>query len=174
MPDRQDSNMSRFSRLALSLALACSAFALQAQEPYRPIEQRFTAEQLRATGLDQLNAEQLRALNALLRDEQTAQVSAVREETERKVQKSGSSGFFDREREPVVSRIDGEFGGWSAGTRFRLANGQTWRVLDTPDYYVPKSKATTAPAVVLAPGLLGGWYMQFEGHGPRAKVQQVD
>jgi hypothetical protein len=28
--------------------------------------------------------------------------------------------------------------------------------------------------VVLAPGLLGGWYMQFEGHGPRAKVQQVD
>jgi hypothetical protein len=166
--------MTRFSRLALPLALACCAFALQAQESYRPIEQRFTAEQLRATGLDQLSAEQLRALNALLREEQTAQVAAVREETETEVRKSRGSGFFDREREPVVSRIDGEFGGWSAGTRFQLANGQTWRVIDTPDYYVPKSKAMTAPAVVLAPGLLGGWYMQVEGHGPRAKVQQVD
>lgn len=166
--------MTRFSRIALLFALACCACALQAQEPYRPIEQRFTAEQLRATGLDRLDAGQLRQLNALLRDEQTAQAAAVREEAEQKAAKSARSGFFDRDREPVVSKIDGEFAGWSAGTRLRLANGETWRVIDTAEYYVPKSKATTAPAVVLAPGLLGGWYLQVEGHGPRAKVQRVD
>lgn len=166
--------MTRLFRLTLLLALACCASALQAQESYRPIEQRFTAEQMRATGLDQLDAEQLQRLNALLRDEQATQVATVREEAEQEAKTSAGSGFFDRDREPVLSKIDGEFAGWSAGTRFRLANGQTWRVIDTAEYYVPKSKATTAPAVVLAPGLLGGWYLQVEGHGPRAKVQRVD
>ena len=47
-------------------------------------------------------------------------------------------------------------------------------MIDTQEYYVPKSKAVAAPAVVLVPGLLGGWYLQVEGHGPRAKVQRVD
>lgn len=166
--------MTRLSRPTLLLTLVCCAFALYAQEPYRPIEQRLTAEQLHATGLDQLDAEQLRLLNTLLRDEQSAQVAEVREQAEQDAETSRGSGFFDRAREPVFSKIEGEFTGWSAGTRFKLANGQTWRVIGTPDYYVPKSKAATAPAVVLAPGLVGGWYLQVEGHGPHAKVQRID
>lgn len=161
-------------RLAAAVLLACACFSISAQQPYQPIEQRLTAEQMRATGLDQLDSGQLRLLNALLSDEQATQVAEAREDAEKQAKASGRSGFFDRKQEPIVTKIDGEFVGWSAGTRFKLANGQTWRVVGTADYYVRKSNATTAPAVVLAPGLVSGWYLQVEGHGPRAKVQQVD
>lgn len=143
------------------------------------MEQRFSAAQLRESGLDQLAPAQLARLNALLRDDQTAQVAAVREETRREVaaaapaEADGGRGMFDRRAEPVVSRIVGEFRGWTSGTVFTLANGQRWRVLQTSELYLPKSKHVDGPAVALTPGLVSGWYLQVEGMSPRAKVQLV-
>lgn len=166
--------MSVMPRLACLLVLAFAAFAAHAQEAYRPLEQRLSAEQMRATGLDRLSAEQLALLNRLLREEQSVQAQAVRAEARAEAEQERSrGGVFKRDREPIVSKIQGTFQGWSAGTRFTLANGQTWRVIDTPEYYVPKSKAVDGPAVAITPGLLGGWYLQVEGQGPRAKVQEV-
>ncbi|MBC7990156.1 MAG: hypothetical protein H7Y19_11315 [Luteimonas sp.] len=153
-------------------ALASLASVAQAEPPYVAIEQRLSAEQLKATGLEQLNAEQLALLNKLLKEDQQVQVQAVRSEVEQ-ASKSGG-GVFDRdEREPIVSRIVGEFSGWSASTSFRLENGQTWRVTNTPDYYVPKSKAKAGLAVSISPVMLGGWLLRVEGHSVPAKVTQV-
>ena len=153
-------------------ALASPASVAQAEPPYVAIEHRLSAEQLKATGLDQLNAEQLALLNKLLKEDQQAQVQAVRSEVEQ-ASKSGG-GVFDRDkREPIVSRIVGEFSGWSASTSFRLENGQTWRVTNTPDYYVPKSKAKAGLAVSISPAMLGGWLLRVEGHSVPAKVKQV-
>ena len=42
-----------------------------AERPYVAIEQRLSAEQIHATGLDQLSPAQLSLLNQLLREEQT-------------------------------------------------------------------------------------------------------
>jgi hypothetical protein len=161
----------RFLVALLSL-LASFTLVAHAERSYVAIEQRLTAEQLKATGLDQLNAEQLVLLNTLLKEDQQAQVQAVRSEVE-KESKSGG-GFFDRdEREPIVSRIVGDFSGWSASTSFRLENGQTWRVTNTPDYYVPKSKAKAGLAASISPTALGGWILRVEGHSVPAKVTQV-
>ena len=156
---------------------ASPAFAQHAGDA--PVEQRFTAAQLRETGLDQLSPTQLAKLNALLRDDQAARVAAAREDIRRELTAAtpaapeGGRGLFDRRAEPVVSRIVGEFRGWTSGTVLRLANGQRWRVVQTSELYLPTSKYVDGPAVVLAPGLVSGWYLQVEGQSPRAKVQPV-
>ena len=157
--------------------LASPAFGQDAG--YVPVEQRFTAAQLRETGLDQLSPAQLARLNALLRDDQAARVAAAREDTRREIaaaapaEPGGARGLFDRRAEPVVSRIVGEFRGWTSGTVRTLANGQRWRVVQTSELYLAKSKYVDGPAVALTPGLVSGWYLQVEGQSPRAQVQLV-
>lgn len=72
----------------------------------------------------------------------------MREEVE---QEAARGDLLRRDWEPVVTRITGEFRGWSNGTRFPLGNGQTWRVIVTPEYHLPKSKFLASPAVALTP-----------------------
>lgn len=158
-----------FPKILSCCVLLAVASASGAQQRYTPIQQRLDAAQMRATGLDQLTPQQLSLLNELLQQEQVVQAKAVREEA--KAERSGG-GIFDR-GEPVVSKLVGTFEGWSNGTRFTLENGQVWRVVDTPEYYIPKSKYLAAPAVVLAPGLSGAMFMQVQGQRMRAKVRAV-
>ncbi|GAA4870165.1 hypothetical protein [Luteimonas vadosa] len=157
--------------LAWCTLLAGAAFLPPAfaEEPYVPLEQRLTPEQLRETGLDGLSAAQLERLNAILRADTAAVVAR-----EQARPRPDGGGLFGPAREPVTTRLVGEFRGWSNGTRFTLENGQTWRVIDTPEYYVSKSKFKASPAILLSPGLLGGWYLQVDGDSMRAKVTQVN
>ena len=55
--------MPRIAAFALLLALCLSPWSVRAESPYVDIEKRLTAEQLRATGIDTLSAEQLALLN---------------------------------------------------------------------------------------------------------------
>ncbi|CAN5642238.1 hypothetical protein BH23PSE2_BH23PSE2_10950 [soil metagenome] len=160
-----------FLRLSLSALLCLVTAPVLAQQAYMPIEQRLSAEQMRATGLDQLSADQRALLNRILGEEHVDQAKAVREQLERE---DGKDGLIRRDRAPILTRLSGEFQGWTTGTHFRLENGQTWRVIGTPSYYVPRSRASTGPAVIITPGLLSGSYLQVEGHSPRAKVQPVN
>lgn len=164
------------ARLLLTLALSLPAALVHAQDgsDYRPIEQRMPAQVRQASGIDQMSPAQLAALNEFLRQEQAQQVEVVREQI--KEEKKGFNSFFGggKDEEPIVSKISGEFGGWSAGTVFTLANGQRWRVIDTPQYYVPKRRHAVDPAVSITPSLMGSWRLQVEGHTVRAKVKRVD
>lgn len=156
-----------FLPLVLVAALLMHATAAQAERNYLPIEKRLTAEQLKATGLDQLSATQLELLNSLLSEEQKTVVQATKAETA----KRDSGGLFGRGAEPVNTTLKGEFKGWSKGTILSLENGQRWRVVDG-DYYV--GKAVAAPKVQVTPGKISGWYLRVEGHNPSAKVQPLD
>ena len=144
-----------------SVCILASGSAL-AERPYTPIEQRLSPEQLRATGLDQLQPEQLSLLNQLLSNEQ-ANIAAqsAKAERERKTEEA---------RTPVSSRLNGEFRGWQNGTVFELENGQRWRVLDS-DF---ATKPLSNPEVTISPGLFGSWYMLVEGTSVKAKVKRVD
>jgi hypothetical protein len=62
----------RFVHAIAGLFAVVAAGAAFAQRPYVAIEQRLTPGQMHATGLDQLDAEQLSLLNQLLREEQAA------------------------------------------------------------------------------------------------------
>lgn len=132
-----------------------------AQSTYRPIEQRLTAEQMTATGLDALSPAQLALLNRLLADEQAAVVSKVRVEAAASPNRPA--------RQPVESTIRGTFRGWSPGTVLTLENGQQWKVVEG-DLTV---RASVAPRVTVRPGVLSGWYLQVEGQTPTARVSPV-
>jgi hypothetical protein len=145
----------------LSVGVVASNSALAAQ-PYTPIEQRLSPEQLRATGLDQLQPQQLSLLNELLSSEQaTIAAQSAKAERERKIEDA---------RTPVSSSLRGEFRGWQNGTVFELENGQRWRVLDS-DF---ATKSLSKPKVTISPGLFGSWYMLVEGTSVKAKVKRVD
>jgi hypothetical protein len=145
----------------LSVGILASGSAL-AGRPYTLIEQRLSPEQMHATGLDQLQPEQLSLLNQLLSNEQ-ANIAAqsAKAERERKTEEA---------RTPVSSSLKGEFRGWQNATVFELENGQRWRVLDG-DF---ATKPLSNPKVTISPGLFGSWYMLVEGTSVKAKVKRVD
>ena len=140
---------------ALALSALATAFPAHAQNTYVPVETRFNAEQFQAAGLHRLSTEELATLNRLLRDDQAVVVRRAITP--------------DREQEPVRSSIAGELRGWSVGTLFTLANGETWRVTEGSYSVRPVSN----PAVILRPGVISGWYMEVEGHPVKAKVRRL-
>jgi len=153
----------RFVHAIAGLFAVVAAGAAFAQRPYVAIEQRLTPGQMHATGLDQLDAEQLSLLNQLLREEQAAvEVESVAAARERTAHEAGT---------PVTSALKGEFRGWQAGTVFELENGQHWRVVDGEFY---TSTRLVNPKVTVRPGVLGSWYIRIEGVSVGAKVRRVE
>jgi hypothetical protein len=69
--------MTRNTLLALALVAGLSPALAGAKNDYIAIEQRLTAEQRHATGLDTLSAEQLALLNQLLREGSPAPAAAI-------------------------------------------------------------------------------------------------
>lgn len=145
----------------LLAALVCGETL--AGSPYIAIEQRLSVEQMQATGLDQLNPEQLALLNRLLREQQD-NVAAESAKLER-----------DRKRreatEAVTSTLKGEFRGWQDGAVLELENGQRWRVIGS-SYYTPRGIPNAK--VIIEPGAFGSWYLQVEGVNAGAKVKRVE
>lgn len=132
------------------------------------VEKRLSTGQLKATGLDQLSREQLALLNSLLGEEQKNVVQAAKAESERRVL---GTWFGSEGKQPIASTLGGEFRGWTPATTFTLENGQRWRVLEG-SYHA--GKPTPGAKVLVTPGKVSGWYLQVEGHNPRAKVRLLD
>ena len=150
----------------ISLSLLAMPVLAVAQQRYVPIEQRLSPAQLEATGLDRLSTEQLRLLNRLLDEEQAVVEAKVEQST-----RSRLSGLLDHQKaEPVRAIIKGDFRGWVVGKVIELDNGQRWRVTEG-ELYLGKPIANAKATV--APGMVGGWYLQVEGQSPRAKVQRL-
>jgi len=131
--------------------------------PYVTIEQRLSADQLHATGLDQLRPEQLSLLNQLLREQQD-NVAAESTAAERDRKKREAT-------EAVTSTLKGEFRGWETGTVLELANGQRWRVVGT-GYYTPRRILNAK--VTIAPGAFGSWFLQVDGTNASTKVKRIE
>lgn len=153
--------------LSAGVLFSIAPGASGAERPYVPVEQRFTAEQLKATGLDTLSAQQLQALNQLLSHDQNAVITeAVKQQRRERV------GLADPvDSEPVTSKLKGEFRGWSSGTVLELENGQRWRVIEGSLFL---GKSLPAPKVTIRPGMTGSWYLEAEGQTPKAKVKRLD
>lgn len=154
-------------RIFLLAALFAAALPSQARE-YVAIEKRLTAEQMKATGLDQLSSEQLDLLNRLLSEDQRAVVKATREDSATKVR---GASFADDGVNAIASTLVGDLRGWTRGTEITLANGQRWRV--TEGEYTSLKRISNAN-VVITPGLVGAWYLSVEGHVPKPKVTRID
>lgn len=156
----------RLTQIAVALLLLTMPLLVSAQQGYVPIEQRFSSEQLQATGLNQLSSQQLQLLNRLLSDEQAVVEARIETST-----RSRRAGLLDRQpTAPVEAAIKGEFRGWVAGKVIELDNGQRWRVTEGELHLrrpISNARAT------ITPGLMSGWYLQVDGQSPRAKVQRL-
>jgi len=67
----------------------------------------------------------------------------------------------------VESRIAGEFRGWELRTVFTLENGQRWQVTGGESYV---TSPVPGPAVKIAPGIMGAFWMTIDGVRSRVKV----
>lgn len=134
----------RFCLLALALLPAWAA----AQDDAR-IEDLMSADERAATGVEGLSDRELEALNRWLRDRGV--LPPVGAGNRAAVAESVPPRPVYGQREPVadvITRIEGEFGGWDGKTVFTLANGQVyqqrrpgrWKTsLDNPEVRIRKS-----------------------------------
>jgi hypothetical protein len=133
--------------------------------------------------------EQVRTAKAEAEARATAQVQAAKAEAATaKAQKTaevrdakgdGRPGFFSRVMLPAGTKAEfekagieivGVFAGYHPGTVFVLANGQRWRVVS--DTYVT-GPMPEVRKVLIEPGMLGSFYLRFEGVGVQPKVSLV-
>ena len=159
------------------------AVMVQAQEGF---SERLSAEQRKATGLDQLSAAQLAALDALVKQDQRQGAGQVREKARAELReevkaevkaevKEQAKGEVRTELQKqqeaatrILSRIAGKFSGWDGATQFKLENGQTWRQAE-PGVY--DTKPVDSPAVLLEK-VYGGWRL-YDQAGGWVKVVRI-
>lgn len=147
--------------------------AIAAAQQFSSLEERMTYNEFRAAGLEKLSAEELAALNAWLRKDlpQVAASAAPAAQPIEDRRGFPSSAADQGPQGNVVSRIVGEFHGWTDKQRFTLENGQVWQVKD--------SRASLAGVKLLNPTVtfnrskISGWYMSVEGYNSRAKVERI-
>ena len=159
--------MSRIKLSTVLLVLALAASSVLAETAYVNIEQRFSAEQRHATGIDTLSAEQLVRLNEVLRAE------ASRAEAEQRQNRQAPAGgtFAGFNDAPIKSRVKGAVSGWEPGTVFELENGQSWKVLKGS---MKLRKPMSAPEIIVVPGVAGRWFLQVDEDLPKARVYRID
>lgn len=170
-------------RIAMvAILLACAAPAALAQQA---LEQRMSADEFRAAGLDKLSAQELATLNRWLQRQAQPQAGAAsgpateqaieqaREEGRRQAQQEAAQADDRRAAPtgPVSSRIAGPFNGFGKGQRYTLENGQVWEQTDDARL---AGVRVDRPEVTVSPGAFGAWYLRIEGYNTRAKVRRVD
>ena len=152
--------------LALVLLITPCSFAW-AQE-FSSLEERMSAADFRAAGLDKLSDEELARLNDWLR----SNVGAVPGGAVAPPAAADMIGFRPEAATGVViSRIDGPFTGWDGQTEFRLENGQVWRQADSADRF--RSGTVMNPGVRIEPGMLDSWVLRIDGSNHRVKVRRI-
>ena len=163
--------MCRKMILGLVLALSFASFAAVAEQVYVNVEQRLTAQQLHATGLDTLSPTQLRLLNSLLREESVKVEKAAKAEAVHEDEGKSHAWSIGMDSEPIKSRLKGSVSEWEPGTVFELENGQKWKVLKG---HVKLPKTLQAPEVMVTPGIAGRWFLQVDEDMPCPRVYRID
>ncbi len=135
------------------------------------------AEDFAAAGLGKLSAAEIQRLDALVRDHRAAAVESGAKEVVKSrdvapapLAKVKLAPGTQVEFASVESRIVGEFRGWEGKTLFTLENGQRWQTTGSDIYASPR---IMNPAVKIAPGMMGSFWLTVEGVRTRVKVVPV-
>jgi hypothetical protein len=159
-------------RAALLFCLCLFLVSVHAQD-FSSLEERMSAAEFRAAGLDKLSPEELARLNAWLeanlpRDGGTPVSAPPSPGDDRR----GLRDVYDSS-DAIVSRIDGEFTGWDGSghrkTRFILQNGQIWEQIDTSIF----SLRADDPVVTIEPAMMDSWLLRVEGSNRTVRVRRV-
>lgn len=169
----------------LALLIIAWHTALLAQEPFSSVEERMSGKEFQAAGLHKLTDEELRALNAWLREHSIATLDRPMSSPATagaSVAVSGDSGGDRRGMRPgkqkltdedklITSRIQGAFDGWDGNTVFKLENGMVWKQDEKDVFRIRPSM--DSPAVTIKKGLFNTWHLQVEGYNTRVRVERL-
>ena len=115
------------------------------------VQQMMSPEEFRAAGLNKLSPEERQKLDAWLQ--------GYRETTEKTTEKKVKQSFF-KFGEPMLSRVDGSFGGLKGRTLIKLEDGTVWKQANIDDHYGP-SPIDHPGAEVVHTGF--GYKMRIQG-----------
>lgn len=159
--------------LIVALLIVLSSTCALAQD-FSSLEERMSASEFRAAGLGKLSPEELTALNQWLRERAatatvaagtSAYIGVQPDSNDQRGLRAAPSADGD-----IVSRIPGQFKGWSGRTQFVLENGQVWEGLADSGSL---SVNLVDPEVRIKKGLFGTWYLSVEGYNTTAKVRRI-
>ena len=156
----------------IGLLLAFVVSGAQAQS-FSSLEERMSAAEFKAAGLDKLSPEELAALNDWLRAKGVSGASFVAPAAVAPVEdrRGFPVSIGSSSDKAIVSRIQGEFRGWDGtATQFTLENGQVWKSTDPA---ARLSVRLNDPVVVIRPGVLNSWFLQVEGYNAKVRVVRV-
>lgn len=153
----------RLASFAIALALALPATGAE----FSSLEERMSDSEFKAAGLDKLTPEELASLNAWLQH-RTAGTAAAATYVPPSEDRTGFRDPVDTDG--VVSRIAGEFTGWSGDTRFTLENGQVWEQAESGSM---RGISVDSPAVTIKPAFMGSWLLKVEGFNKAIRVRRV-
>lgn len=147
--------------LLAALALLLTALPVMAQQ-FSSLEERMSAADFKAAGLDKLTPEQLRHLNDWLRTHEQVKT----------VTSSGQPVFYpdNQPRDKFTTHLVGHFNGWGGHTTFTLDNGQVWKQAESGAYSCPD---IDNPEVTIKPMILGSWLMYVQGCNQSVRVDRV-
>jgi hypothetical protein len=152
--------------LMVLLALAAAAGEVRAQA-YSSLEERMSAADFRAAGLDKLSAEELATLNRWLEGNGEKLFDRGRDGRAAR----GDNLLGDSGRPEVGTRIAGTIERIETGDILTLENGQRWRVTSGSLRLV--EPLTSAP-VLIQPGFLSSWKLKVDGYNATLRVERVD
>lgn len=165
--------------LVLALTLVASAAVAAAAPGFSTLEERMSAEEFQRAGLDKLDATELAALNAWLREQARPTATTTPQPAAPQAVAAADDdrrGFRERVpaegREPIRSRLVGESTGWSYGTGFRLENGQIWRAVERGSRL--SGVRLQNPQVEIRQGVMGDWRLRFEGYNTSTRVERIE
>lgn len=140
--------------LGFLVIFGCGRSASGQVEPGASIRQLMSPEEFRAAGLNKLSSEELQKLDAWLQGYR----ETTEKTTEKRVEKTVKRSFFTGE--PIVSRVDGSFGGLKGRTLIKLEDGTVWKQANIDDHYGP-SPIDHPGAAVIHTGL--GYKIRIQG-----------
>lgn len=149
------------------LCLVLVAVSLPAAA-FSTLEERMSAAQFKAAGLDKLSAEELAALNAWLQGNHAAMPAGMAAPAAAGDDRIGFRA--EQVTGTVTSRYVGEFTGWSGKTVFTLENGQVWQQIEQGNL---RGISLQSPMITIEQGLFGSWKISVEGLNATTRVKRI-
>lgn len=113
------------------------------------------------------NSARLACYDALVDGNQTAIKAAQKKQSEATF---GLANPNPGQVDEIESRFNGTLEGWDPGQRIKLANGQTWKIVDDSR----EVRVVVNPKVKIRKGAFGALYMEIEGITRSPRVIRVD
>lgn len=155
--------------LTTTLVLLALAGGSALAQEFSSLEERMSAAEFKAAGLDKLTPEELVQLNAWLSQEvgDVARSAAPATPADRRGFETSGTDYSD-----IETRIAGEFTGWDGRDgRFVLTNGQVWQSVDPGSRL--RGVKLDSPLVTIEAGTFGAWFLSVEGYNTRVRVKRV-